>query len=749
MARRTIVSRTKDSLRRLRCEPLEERTLFTVTAGNPPGGPIGPPAPPPPPTTTGVVGSQGVEPINGVGNNLANPILGSANSDFARITAANFSDGIDAPNGQNLPSARVISNLIANQDLNGIEQDDNNNRSMSDWVYAWGQFIDHDIDLTESGSVAMNIPIPAGDPTFDPTDQGDLSIAFDRSQTAPGTGTSKSNPAQFVDQDTSFIDGSMIYGSDAATAAALRTFVGGQLKTSAGGLLPYNTMGLDMADNLGVPENTLFAAGDVRANENVELTNITTLFVREHNYQATLLAKQHPNWTDEQLYQGARQIVIGEIQSITYNEWLPALMGNNALTPYQGYNPKVNPSIDDEFASAAFRLHTLLDDDVEFLDNNGNPLPNLPTLPLADDFFQPSIVAQSGEVAGNLKYLSSDDSQEVDEKTVDGLRNALFPDAPVISNVEVGASDLIADDIQRGRDEGDPTYNQMRVALGEKPVTSFAQITSNVQLQQELQQIYGNVNNVELFVGLMGENHLPGSSLGPTEQLLLARQFEALRDGDRFFYENADSPALVNQLNNTTLAQIIERNTTLTNLQSDVFFFYSNIQGTLLAAPSPANHAPPGPHGANPVNPPPLLAGVTVELIQNGQVIETTTTNASGGYQFQDVGTGIYTVEVVPPSTGPLSGLSKASITVDITKGQAGPNDPAVANFTLTLAPPPTSAPAASSNAVSAPAGSVGAHSGTGASPTGAMGSLSPTASPAARNALFGGLGTGGDLWDV
>ena len=111
--------------------------------------------------------------------------------------------------------------------------------------------------------------------------------------------------------------------------------------------------------------------------------------------------------------------------------------------------------------------------------------------------------------------------------------------------------------------------------MGEAPVTSFAQITSNVQLQQELQQIYGSVDNVELFVGLMAEDHLPGSSLGPTEQAMLADQFEALRDGDRFFYENADSTSLVTQLNNTTLADIIERNTGLTNLQPDVFFSFS------------------------------------------------------------------------------------------------------------------------------------------------------------------------------
>jgi hypothetical protein len=575
---------------------------------------------------SGTLGGLLPEPINGVGNNVTDPTWGAADTNFSRLAAANFADGTSAPNGQTLPSARVISNLIANQDVNGVEQDMNNDRNMSDFVYAWGQFIDHDIDLTESGTVAMNIPVPAGDPTFDPTSQGDLSIAFDRSQIATGTGTSSSNPAQFVNQDTSYIDGSMIYGSDATTAADLRTFSGGQLKTSAGGLLPYNTMGLAMADNIGVPETTLFAAGDVRANENVELSNLTTLFVREHNYQASLLAKEHPTWTDQQLYEGARQIVIGEIQSITYNEWLPALMGNNALTPYTGYDPTVDASIDDEFASAAFRLHTLLDDDVQFLNNNGSVNTSIENgdLPLDQDFFQPAIVALPGEVAANLKYLASDNAQEVDEQTVDGLRNALFPDAPVLNGVEVGASDLIADDIQRGRDEGDPTYNAMRVALGEAPVTSFAEITSNVQLQGELQQIYGNVDNVELFVGLMGEDHLPGSSLGETEQALLATQFEALRDGDRYFYANADSQSLVNQLNNTTLTQILERNTNLTNLQDNVFYFTSGtISGTVDNVLGNA------------------LAGVAIQLVNSdGHVVQTAVTAKDGSYQFTNLTAG-------------------------------------------------------------------------------------------------------------
>ena len=67
--------------------------------------------------------------------------------------------------------------------------------------------------------------------------------------------------------------------------------------------------------------------------------------------------------------------MIAEIQAITFNEWLPAMLGNNAVSPYEGYNTSVNPGINNEFSAAAFRFgHSLLGDDVEFLDNNGNPV---------------------------------------------------------------------------------------------------------------------------------------------------------------------------------------------------------------------------------------------------------------------------------------------------------------------------------------------------------------------------------------
>src|SRR5206468_8679032 len=115
-----------------------------------------------------------------------------------------------------------------------------------------------------SGTGAFDIPVPAGDPFFDPAGTGTQVIPLTRSGFDPKTGTSAANPRQQVNAITAWLDGSMIYGSDAATAASLRTGQGGRLKTSAGNLLPT-----DAAGN--------FLAGDTRGNENPELTSLPTL----------------------------------------------------------------------------------------------------------------------------------------------------------------------------------------------------------------------------------------------------------------------------------------------------------------------------------------------------------------------------------------------------------------------------------------------------------------------------------------
>ncbi|MCE9548002.1 MAG: peroxidase [Planctomycetia bacterium] len=545
----------KDNRRapRLGVEQLERRELLAVTTVA-----LLP--------TTPIAAVTATYSIDGKGNNLANPTWASAGADLLRLAPAAYANGISTPGGATRLDARTISNLVDTHDTEEVKND----RELTALIYAWGQFIDHDLDLTTAGTpaVAFNVPVSPTDPIYTADGKG---IPLTRSQTDPATGKSLSNPLQQVNSITGWLDGSMIYGSDAVRAKALRTGVGGKLATSAGDLLPLNTAGLANANDAHVvPENQLFLAGDVRANENVELTSLQTVFMREHNRIADQIAQATPGLSDEQIFQAARRIVIAEIQSITYNEFLPALLGSSAPGAYTGYDPKVNAGIANEFSTAAFRIgHTLVGNDVEFLDNDGNELRD--ALPLAEAFFNPQVVKDSG-VDPILKYLATDKAEEVDTQIVDGLRDFLFgpPGA--------GGMDLAALNIQRGRDHGLADYNTTRVAYGLPAVKSFADITSDTAVQQELRAAYGttngkdNVNNIDLWVGGIAEDHLAGSSVGATFSRIISDQFERLRDGDRLWFERTFSGRQLDALEHTTLSDVIARNTGITTLQENVFY---------------------------------------------------------------------------------------------------------------------------------------------------------------------------------
>ena len=374
------------------------------------------------------------------------------------------------------------------------------------------------------------------------------------------------NPRQQVNQISAFLDASMIYGSDTNRAMALRTLTGGMLKTSSGSLLPLNTGGYENANDAHIfPDAQLFLAGDVRANENTELTSLHTLFVREHNLLATAIAAANRGLNDEQIYQRARRLVIAEIQAITFQEFLPALMGANSVRPYPGYRPEVNPGLATEFSTAAFRVgHTLINDDIQFLNNNAEAIRD--GLALAFAFFNPAPLKEVGPDP-LLKYLATDNTQEVDTQLVEGLRNFLFgpPGA--------GGLDLASLNIQRGRDHGLADYNTVRVAYGLPKVTDVSQITSDPGLQNKLRSLYGSPDSMDLWVAGLAENHLPGSSLGPTFQKIISHQFERTRDGDFQWYERVFSGKQLAALRATRLSDLIRRNTSLTKIQSNVFLF--------------------------------------------------------------------------------------------------------------------------------------------------------------------------------
>ncbi|WDI44988.1 peroxidase family protein [Bremerella sp. P1] len=498
-----------------------------------------------------------VRTIDGTGNNLIDPSLGSTDTAFIRIVASDYADGISEAAGEDRPSAREVSNNVVAQSTSVI-----NDRFLTDFVWQWGQFLDHDIDLTGEADPHESLPIevPTGDIYFDPTGTGTATISLSRSDYDPTTGTAIDNPREQINSITAFIDGSMIYGSDDSLAAALRTFEGGRLKTSEGNLLPYE--GDVYEDSEG---SIFFVAGDVRANEQVGLTAMHTLFVREHNRLADEIAAANPDLTDEEIYQQARAIVIAEIQAITYNEFLPALLGPDAIAPYQGYDPTVDPSIANEFATAAYRFgHSMLSGEVLRLNNDGT-VAEEGSLSLREMFFNPREITDNG-IDSLLLGLASQQAQEIDSMLVDDVRNFLFgpPGA--------GGFDLASLNIQRGRDHGLADYNTTRVAYGLDPVTSFDEISSNPDVVAALQATYDSVDDIDLWVGGLAEDHVPGASMGELFRTILVDQFTRLRDGDRFWYQNVFTGRQLEAIEQTSLSEIITRNTDITSLQENVFF---------------------------------------------------------------------------------------------------------------------------------------------------------------------------------
>jgi peroxidase len=500
-------------------------------------------------------------PIGGTGNNLDNPDLDVVpGSPEIALTPLNFASGTDDGLVDG-PNPRTISNVISGgTGSNGVNAQ-TTDPVASAWMYVFGQFVDHDIDLedTPETSEPINITVPNNDPVF----TAGTTIAMTRDTRSPDTNT-------IINTVAGYLDLSQLYGSTEEVAESLRN-TDGTLKSS------------DNGQALPVIDDT-FVSGDPRVTENPELTALTILFMREHNFWVGILKNQHSNWTGDQLYNMAKAITTAEYQNIIYREYLPTLLGP-VLGPYRGYNPRVNAQVTQEFSTAAFRMgHSQVSDTQEGLDNNGN---TVFTESLVDAFFNTPEIDESNGIDALIRSLGVDYSQATDVYVVAALRNLLF--AGLVGG-DVDEIDLIAIDIQRERDVGLGTLNQTRKALGFNRYNSFSQLTRDPVLQANLQSVYGNIDNVDLFIGGLAEDHAPGAEVGPTFQAIIAGQFRALRDGDRFFWLNQGFDRdTAEMIADTTLADLIKRDTdTTANLQPNMF-----LQANLNAAHVPPHLPPP------------------------------------------------------------------------------------------------------------------------------------------------------------
>lgn len=501
----------------------------------------------------GSAGAQEFRSIDGFGNNLANPEWGQVLTNLGRgSSGAHYADGIGAMVDRENP--RVISNAVAAQ-----TRAQGNDRGYSAMVWLWGQFVDHDLDLVVPHPNQFDPIIPPiDDPMFPP---GSI-IPFSRSIFNEGVNT----PRQQANVLSAYLDASQVYSVDLSRGLFLREEVGGRMKLGADGLLPRNEEGNWSNGNDGsLPDDVLFLAGDVRANENAALASMHTIWVREHNRWADRLSAENPGWDDELTYQMARKIVGAEIQKITYQEWLPVMLGGDGLGSYTGYDDTVNATIANSFASATFRFgHTMVGEVLERYNADGTVFGS-GHLTLLESFFDPRPLEEIGGLDAILRGMVAREAEEFDSQVVDSLRNFLF-------DAQSGGLDLAAVNIKRGRDHGIPDYNSLRQELGLDAIDEFSDITSDADLAATLESLYGDVGNIDAWVGMLAEDHVAGAVGGELFVAALTDQFTRLRDGDRFFYLNdSDLSAYLDEIRALTLADVISLNSGA-ELFGNVFF---------------------------------------------------------------------------------------------------------------------------------------------------------------------------------
>ncbi|EDL62366.1 peroxidase family protein [Gimesia maris] len=529
--------------------------------------------------------------FDGSNNNLANPNWGMSGEPLRRYrTKPNYKDGI----GQLrvAPNPRKISNSVCTPQFPLPEP----HPVLSSFMWAWGQFLDHEIDLSlefekqDAGNrkkdpEEANIEVPADDPVLP-----NSIIPFRRSRIAEGTGV-KGVPRQQVNVLSAYIDASNVFGSSLERAIALRSLDGtGRLKMTKGkfgDMLPFNTPHIVNAMGpLRTNESPgkFFMAGDVRANEHNVLTCLHTLFLREHNRICDELACDRSTQLaheimvlgrDEAIYQHARRYVTALEQVITFEEFLPALLGAKAIPAYRGYDNTLDASIATEFSTAAYRLgHDMLHSKLLIACPCGG---NAQTIRLDQVFWKPEQIVRRG-IDGFLAGLAQTRMEQINAQTIEDVRSNLFRvlNAPGHPGMLM---DLAALNIQRGRDHGLPTYNQCRVDYGLKNIQNIKELANIVKDESRLnrlQQAYGSkVNDIDLWIGGLCEAPVKGAIVGPLFSAIIKEQFLRLRNGDRFWYENQEVSGFttneIKKLKATRLSDVIKRNTMIIKIQEDVF----------------------------------------------------------------------------------------------------------------------------------------------------------------------------------
>jgi prostaglandin-endoperoxide synthase 2 len=364
------------------------------------------------------------------------------------------------------------------------------------------------------------------------------------------------------------IDLCNVYGLTPEITHLLRSYQGGKLKSQILNgeeypLFYYDENGKPKEEFKGMPhvltnefipkaesfapekKQRLFAMGlEVeRVNVQIGYVMLNVLCLREHNRLCELLAKNYPTWDDERLYHTARNIVMAEFLKIVLEDYI------NHITPYhfQFFTDPLSFTNEKWYRTnwmtveftLVYRWHSMLPDNLIY-DGQKIPMP--------DSMWNNEMIIKKG--LGALFEESC--SQPAAQLSLFNTPNFLIPTE--LASIRLGRAAKLR------------SYNDYRELCKYPRVTDFNQISSDENVQKELQRLYKHVDNVELYVGLYAEDLRPNSALPPLVGRLIgidafSQAFTNPLLSESVFNPETFSPVGWEELMNTkTLDQVVHRN---------------------------------------------------------------------------------------------------------------------------------------------------------------------------------------------
>ena len=588
---------------------------------------------------------------------------------------------------------RAISNVVGVQEATTPKQAVNHL-----WV-AFGQYVDHGFDFVEKGgSGTLEIGGPGVNRATD--NPADLTRATVTGFDASGIPLHRNKTAQFVDQNQAYgsielvgtflreTTGNGSVGARLASGAVdpsnpsmrllptLRKLIldhwANNTRFNSNGLnttfrayypglvsatgvineamvpgLFRNFMGSDqplLLDlNPFISPLDHIVAGDGRVNENITLTGIHTVWARNHNFHVESLLASGFTGTAEELYQAAKIVNETEYQRVLFTDYTDALLGGmkgSGQHGWSGYNPNADVGISHEFAANAFRFgHSGVPELVRLI----TPAGSSQEVRLFDVFLNPTskgqftgplpagYVPQPGYsehgVATILRGIANQASERIDAQVVNALRNDLVRNP----------ADLFSFNVQRGRDLGLGSLNQLRIQLSAStdpyvreaveraggpltPYTSWenfqdrnglsnaditklrraypdlvlqpAEILPFRRANPEITLVNGNtvkgIDRLDGWVGGLSEKHINGGVVGQTYWVILHQTFDKLQEADRFYY--LDRTKGFDFYKDATLADIFQRNTGV-HFSESIFFTPTDLVAPTVVSQAPAARA--------------------------------------------------------------------------------------------------------------------------------------------------------------